>query len=1712
MRNYSKKRKLFPLSKAGKLSAVVALNLAGFSAHSVQAEGIKPVDQQITVKTYGQGTAVVDIATPHNGLSHNKYTDYNVSAAGAVLNNAKQQTNSVILKQLLDANPNLAHSNAADVILNEVVSQNPSSLLGKQEVLGKSADLILANPNGITCDGCGFINTNKAGLVVGKADVQDNHLQGFSVESNNTLTIGAKGLSSNNALDLIAPKIESNGNIQSEKDLRVTLGHNYVNKQGEVVKDKKPTTSQPQQLDSYFFGGMRAGTIKLVSTDAGSGVNLRGNIRGGTNLSVDANGKLVLEGVDASAGTIELSADSLDAQAKVDRRTRTIADKDNYSRYYGAKNAHTTTNYDVVDRTLIVGKNISVKTKGDARFKGTTLYGRNIDVNAGAVVLDNQVAVTDKKRIDDNWYYSWVKNSHIDTHSEEVIGSEISGSEKVKVTATSGDILLTGGKLKGDQGLTVTAKGNIELRGQITHQLSSNQVYRKNHTSSLRSGTSKDVEVTHQFTQSSLQSKQSIGLQAGGDVLLHGVNVIATQDVVIDAGKGIDISSEKNKQQRTLIDNYRYWGGIGGGADKNNQDNQESITRTTINAGQDLLLSGGKNIDITASQVTGGHQGLVQSLAGKVTVDSIITTIDKKVNQRNGTAFNITSSSENSHTNTQQSVGSEVKSNTNLKIVGSDGITISGSILSTAGELGLSSIGDINLTSVATTQQLDSHKTDLRGQATATQTDRGQYQYQASVGIVHTNEHEVTTSVTHSGSSVNAGQLSINSQSNVGISGSSVQTTGNAEISAKNIAVTDVTDTTATQKDSQTVSVGIGVEGGAEKSGVALNVGVEKNKQQLQDSRSQGSSISTGGDLTVTAQNQLTNRGTTYQSGGAATFSASQIDNQAAQDSHTETNDTLKVGVTLGVNADYGAVTRPLIAAAEKVAKEGTKGIGDAVNGVVQAFGPNNGNTKTPMPNAGAEIDVGVTNSTTSTATTTAKTTQIQAGSVSATANQIHDQATSYSGQNGVEIKADSYTNQAVANTSSESSNVTSGSGHLRVYTTTGKDINGDASGQGQHSQSQSSSSTAVTGSIQAQNGDVTVATTNGATFEGTQISAKNGTVALSAEQGNVDLKQATNSQTHSRSSYNAMLGVKAGTSPDGKSAGGSIGGGYQTENSSSTTAVVSTLDAKNTQITAGGNARLEGTQLNATGGTVAINAKQDVEITQVTNTSNSSSRNYQGHLVVNQASNHSDESTGRNLAGRADGTYATSDKSQQTGVAGSINGADKVTITAGNNVKLEGTGIGNQEHKVGDVAIQAGNGVELSATTSTSQEHSVDVTANVNGFNQHSYDQEGSNGKRNLGSGVQVNYVDQRAKSQAGGTIQSSGQVSVSSQGQSGIAAQGTQISGENTVLTANNGGITLSATENTEQHTKVGVGVDVAKGKVETTTSSKQSNVEADSHSYDKSSFGAEVHVDVGNSSLHTNATVASTGSTTLTSQNDVTLAGARVTGTDVQVTSQTGGVTVESKQDSNHQTKVDVEFNHRNNEDPNSSLYGKATNGIKSAVPGKDNKEKVMNKVEEYTGKAKDKLNQTLSTDGEENPSLWKKAAQWVAGKVGGALTSPLGKKTEGGVNVKVVSEDLVNQQAGIEATNKLTLNANSLDLTAAKVTAPAGEVNVDSIKTQDLSRQKHNVEVGLKGTSSVGGLVTQAIGDATKGKVPLVTVSVENENGTTKSEVSNSLLNK
>ncbi|HHQ5698384.1 TPA: hemagglutinin repeat-containing protein [Klebsiella pneumoniae] len=277
------------------LSYLISVLLAGQPLLPALGAAIAP--QGATgVDSAANGVPVVNIATPNGrGISHNQFKDYHVGQEGVILNNATGKLNQTQLGGLIQNNPNLQAGREAKGIINEVTGGHRSQLNGYTEVAGKAANVMVANPYGITCNGCGFINTPRATLTTGKPvfDAAGN-LQALDV-TKGSITIEGKGIdaSSSEALSIISRATEVNAAVHA-RDLSVIAGANRVDSHGNATPMSGEGQAPTLAVDTGALGGMYANRIRLVSSENGVGVNLGDlNARQG-DITLEANGRLAL--------------------------------------------------------------------------------------------------------------------------------------------------------------------------------------------------------------------------------------------------------------------------------------------------------------------------------------------------------------------------------------------------------------------------------------------------------------------------------------------------------------------------------------------------------------------------------------------------------------------------------------------------------------------------------------------------------------------------------------------------------------------------------------------------------------------------------------------------------------------------------------------------------------------------------------------------------------------------------------------------------------------------------------------------------------------------------------------------------------------------------------------------------------------------------------------------------------------------------------------------------------------------------------------------------------------------------------------------------------------------------------------------------------------------------------------------------------------------
>lgn len=267
------------------LSAVLALSLAlspAVHANGIVVDPAALAAQQAVMDAAQNGVPVQQIAPPSAaGVSHNKFQEFNVATQGLILNNSLEAAVSQ-LGGAIDANARLG-GRAADLVLNEVTGVGRTSLNGFTEMFGHRADYILANPNGITCDGCGFINIPRATLGTGVPTVDP--LAGFTGMpiAGGDVLVGPGGLDASRTdyFTILTRSATVNGPVWGGNDFYLRAG-------ADVPASPLPQTyNGAVSIDASALGSIYAGRIELVSTEAGVGVNLQG-------LATAAAGDLVL--------------------------------------------------------------------------------------------------------------------------------------------------------------------------------------------------------------------------------------------------------------------------------------------------------------------------------------------------------------------------------------------------------------------------------------------------------------------------------------------------------------------------------------------------------------------------------------------------------------------------------------------------------------------------------------------------------------------------------------------------------------------------------------------------------------------------------------------------------------------------------------------------------------------------------------------------------------------------------------------------------------------------------------------------------------------------------------------------------------------------------------------------------------------------------------------------------------------------------------------------------------------------------------------------------------------------------------------------------------------------------------------------------------------------------------------------------------------------
>ncbi|MBF5725493.1 filamentous hemagglutinin N-terminal domain-containing protein [Escherichia coli] len=472
------------------------------------------------------GVPVVNIATPDGaGISHNRFTDYNVGKEGLILNNATGKLNPTQLGGLIQNNPNLKAGGEAKGIINEVTGGNRSLLQGYTEVAGKAANVMVANPYGITCDGCGFINTPHATLTTGKPVMNaDGSLQALEV-TEGSITINGAGLDGtrSDAVSIIARATEVNAALHA-KDLTVTAGANRITADGRVSALRGEGNVPKVAVDTGALGGMYARRIHLTSTESGVGVNLGNLYARDGDITLDASGRLT---VNNSLATGTVTAKGQGVTLTGDHKAGgnlSVSSRSDIVLSNGTLNSDK-------DLSLTAGGRITQQNEKLTAGRDVTLAAKNITQDTASQINAARDIVTDA-------------SDTLTTQGQITAGQNLTASA---TTLTQDGILLA----KGHAGLDAGTLNNSGAVQGASLTLGSTTL---SNSGSLLSGSRLTVN-THEFNQSGRTgAKGKVDIMASGKLTSTGLLVSddalvlkaqdVTQNGVLSGGKGLTVSAQ----------------------------------------------------------------------------------------------------------------------------------------------------------------------------------------------------------------------------------------------------------------------------------------------------------------------------------------------------------------------------------------------------------------------------------------------------------------------------------------------------------------------------------------------------------------------------------------------------------------------------------------------------------------------------------------------------------------------------------------------------------------------------------------------------------------------------------------------------------------------------------------------------------------------------------------------------------------------------------------------------------------------------------------------------------------------------------------------------------------------------------------------------------------------------------------------------------------
>ncbi|WP_249677096.1 hemagglutinin repeat-containing protein [Pseudomonas abieticivorans] len=1095
------------------------------------ADGLTPQANEHGIATVfdHNGTPSIDIVKPNDqGVSHNGFLDYNVAEQGLLLNNALQGGESA-MGPILERNSHFTGQAASTIVL-EVTGFEASNILGDQQIFGQRADYVLANPNGITLNGAGVINANRASFLVGTPLFEDGRLARLDAsQARGTMSVGKDGVySAQGALDLITPVIETQGATEALGDLNLIIGHNTLGyADNRVLATAAPNPANPP-VDAHLLGAMRAGRISVVSTTEGAGVRMPGTqIDGRDGVHISSRGALSHTGSTAANGKV--SRASLNSQGDV-----------------------------------------LLTARDDLTLTAVQLNGANIQAKAGKrLTIDaltrEKIGRENKVSSSKAWFIPTEEYSSQRTQTEtQVVGSQIKASGDI--TLTSGDDILIAaadldapGTLKAEAGKRISIEARInrtEVNEQTSHRKylwrgdsSSNRVEETAKGSQLNAGSVELTGGTGVAVQGSdLDSQGNLQIRSGGQVLI--------------TSTALNSTGERQYKRGDLVGRHVF------GQEDSGKHREVEQQRSRIKAGGSLDIAS-EDVRIQGSSVHGTQGATVTSTSGQLRVEGVQVSRENDDSTLDNRFIGLFSDRSTSKDQTSTHKASELGSDHNLSLRSPDQVVIQGSNLTAGGTLAVSADKGLSITPGEDRRIVDDQASQRRMTAEARETKRaedgkpGSKQYDASVGFQVKHSSDTTSTGTAVASQLDARTIDLAGGEKASLTGARLNSADSITITAEQIDLLASKNVSQTLRSDSTSSGKLAVTGGMDRLGSAFQGEYQKDESTRNDTTHTGTQLTANGDIALKGK-AITNQATKIDTPGALTIDAANVTQRAAIDEHQASTTRTTIKGSLGASLEYNDLTRP---------------IENVVNGDDQyRFQQQALEDNLYAPSLGADLIGGYQQRSESTTSTQAKVTDLKAGQLAMVVeNTLIDEATRYqSTQSPLKLTVGEHDLRAVANSETVQLKRMDADARLRVETNTGTDLNAKIVGAGGSLDKTTASTTAVVGSLVG-NGGIQVQLGTDGRYEGTALKST-GDIVVNAP-GNLTFAQADNRQSLQQREITGSAWLKGGNSPTaGKSMGGSAIGKFNDASSADSQAQVARFETPGTvRLNAGKDLRLEG-------------------------------------------------------------------------------------------------------------------------------------------------------------------------------------------------------------------------------------------------------------------------------------------------------------------------------------------------------------------------------------------------------------------------------------------------------------------------------------------------------------------------------------------------------